>query len=53
MNNSFFKQKINFAISVLCIGAFALLAIVVMLKEAEMDNPIADRLQAIEEEESR
>ena len=35
-------QKVNFSISVICLGLAALLGIVLMLEAAEMQNPIAE-----------
>lgn len=41
MNKKIWKQQVNFIASVALIGSAALLAIVLMLQEAEMENPIA------------
>jgi len=43
-NSNIFSRQVNFSISVICIGAFALLGIVLMLEAAEMDNPIAEMM---------
>lgn len=41
-NTNILSRQVNFSISVICIGSFALLGIVLMLEAAEMENPIAE-----------
>ena len=50
MRKNFLTQRVNFILSVIFIASAALLAIVVMLKAAEMDNPIAEHLEAVAQE---
>ena len=46
MRNTILTQQVNFVVSVFFIGSAALLACVLILNAAEMDNPIADHLVA-------
>lgn len=52
MTRSFWTQQVNFIISVIFIGSFALLGIVLMLEESDLENPIANHMAAIAAEVS-
>lgn len=52
MTRGFWTQQVNFIISVIFIGSFALLGIVLMLEESDLENPIATRMAAIAAEMS-
>lgn len=50
MRKDFLRLRVNFILSVILIGSVALLGIVVMLKAAELENPIAEHLSAVAQE---
>lgn len=52
MTRGFWTQQVNFIISVIFIGSFALLGIVLILEKSEMENPIANHMAAIAAEMS-
>ena len=47
MRKSVLNQEVNFILSIFLIGSSALLAIVLMMNAAEMENPISSHLVAI------
>jgi hypothetical protein len=52
MTRNFWTQQVNFIISIAFIGSFALLGIVLVLENSDMENPIANHMAAIEVEMS-
>ncbi|MFZ2886737.1 MAG: hypothetical protein WA021_02855 [Minisyncoccia bacterium] len=50
MRKSIWTQNVNFVISIVFIGSAALLGMVLMLRAAEMDNPIESHLRVLVEE---
>ncbi len=45
--NNPLTQQVNFILSVIFLGAFALFMIVLLLEASDMENPIADHMAAL------
>ncbi len=45
--NNLLTQQVNFSLSVIFLGSFALFMIVLLLEVSEMENPIANHMATV------